>query len=461
MKDTVEFRSRVELEAWLSSCVFWGPYLIDVCDLWPHVILFERLLLGLPAREGQHHLGGVVLPFPRWEPKEKPLKEDDVGPQVTHIYEHMPARQEMKGRGWRRVEGGGGGGWRREEEEWRGGERDTMGFPRSHITSLESLTVLYSQFSLDRDWRRQGEEERGKGSTTWEGSHITSLESLTVLYSQFSLDRDWRRQGEEEGGFCIEAGHQCDSGEGMFSFLSLHGRQVCQAIARQCLTEQEAMEKSGGEGRGYGRVCQAIARQCLTEQEAMREVSCPSSPPVCDFYKVLLNTVHPSSPPVPPHHHHHEGEEGNLGARRLFRESREDLEDAGGDKQRLPASTETRDQIAPSPPEEGHGADAVYSLVCFSEGDPLAAPPLHLHHSGHSSATAPVKPPRWAMRLTTKGTEKTEKKTKTTAAAGAGPLGDRSPSGPQSKGAPLSFKQKLSKLISIDLAKLQFPHTDN
>ncbi|KAM9782977.1 integrin alpha-8 [Neosynchiropus ocellatus] len=29
----------------------------------------------------------VVLPFPRWEPKDKPVKEDDVGPQVTHIYE--------------------------------------------------------------------------------------------------------------------------------------------------------------------------------------------------------------------------------------------------------------------------------------------------------------------------------------------------------------------------------------
>ncbi|KAK1806683.1 hypothetical protein P4O66_005184, partial [Electrophorus voltai] len=29
----------------------------------------------------------VVLPFPRWEPKDKPVREDDVGPQVQHIYE--------------------------------------------------------------------------------------------------------------------------------------------------------------------------------------------------------------------------------------------------------------------------------------------------------------------------------------------------------------------------------------
>lgn len=33
------------------------------------------------------HPSQVVLPFPHWEPKEKPVKEDEVGPQVTHIYE--------------------------------------------------------------------------------------------------------------------------------------------------------------------------------------------------------------------------------------------------------------------------------------------------------------------------------------------------------------------------------------
>uniref|UniRef100_A0A8C5EH89 Integrin alpha-2 domain-containing protein n=1 Tax=Gouania willdenowi TaxID=441366 RepID=A0A8C5EH89_GOUWI len=36
---------------------------------------------------GVSHPSQVVLPFPNWEPKEKPVKEDDVGPQVTHIYE--------------------------------------------------------------------------------------------------------------------------------------------------------------------------------------------------------------------------------------------------------------------------------------------------------------------------------------------------------------------------------------
>uniref|UniRef100_A0A3P9M956 Integrin subunit alpha 8 n=1 Tax=Oryzias latipes TaxID=8090 RepID=A0A3P9M956_ORYLA len=50
------------------------------------------LSLSIVARaeldlRGVSHPSQVVLPFPNWEPKEKPVKEDDVGPQVTHIYE--------------------------------------------------------------------------------------------------------------------------------------------------------------------------------------------------------------------------------------------------------------------------------------------------------------------------------------------------------------------------------------
>uniref|UniRef100_A0A8C7DWP6 Integrin subunit alpha 8 n=1 Tax=Oncorhynchus kisutch TaxID=8019 RepID=A0A8C7DWP6_ONCKI len=50
------------------------------------------LSLSISARaqldlRGVCHPSQVVLPFPHWEPKEKPVKEDDVGPQVTHIYE--------------------------------------------------------------------------------------------------------------------------------------------------------------------------------------------------------------------------------------------------------------------------------------------------------------------------------------------------------------------------------------
>lgn len=46
------------------------------------------------------HPSQVVLPFPRWEPKETPVKEDEIGPQVTHIYEvnaQLHATQETEG----------------------------------------------------------------------------------------------------------------------------------------------------------------------------------------------------------------------------------------------------------------------------------------------------------------------------------------------------------------------------
>lgn len=217
-----------------------------------------------------------------------------------------------------------------------------------------------------------------------------------------------RRFGILKGGFCVEAGHQCDSGEGMFSFLSPLGRQVCQAIARQCLTEQEAMGSSAQ----------------------------PS-----DLDKVLLNSFQtPSgsdSEPRASNDPDTAGSEAGLGpAGHHYAEVNH-------------CSLETSHQITP----ESHGANGVYSLASVSEADSSAS-----HHrsvpsaSSHaqtppsSSAPAPVKPPRWA-RLSSKWTEKT----KTT----GGPV-DRSPSGPE-KGAPLSFKQKLSKLISIDLAKLHFP----
>uniref|UniRef100_A0AAR2K6D3 Integrin alpha-2 domain-containing protein n=1 Tax=Pygocentrus nattereri TaxID=42514 RepID=A0AAR2K6D3_PYGNA len=44
---------------------------------------FRNLSAVGPVRDSTQ----VVLPFPRWEPKEKPVREDDIGPQVQHIYE--------------------------------------------------------------------------------------------------------------------------------------------------------------------------------------------------------------------------------------------------------------------------------------------------------------------------------------------------------------------------------------
>lgn len=40
-------------------------YLIDVCYLWPHILLFDRFLFGFPAWEWQHHLRGMRHPEER------------------------------------------------------------------------------------------------------------------------------------------------------------------------------------------------------------------------------------------------------------------------------------------------------------------------------------------------------------------------------------------------------------
>ncbi|XP_027865653.1 docking protein 3 [Xiphophorus couchianus] len=55
-----------------------------------------------------------------------------------------------------------------------------------------------------------------------------------------------RKFGQVEGGFCIEAGRRCDSGEGVFTFLTRDGPQIYQTLARQCsLQKKQDAQPSG------------------------------------------------------------------------------------------------------------------------------------------------------------------------------------------------------------------------
>ncbi|XP_029369171.1 docking protein 2, partial [Echeneis naucrates] len=47
-----------------------------------------------------------------------------------------------------------------------------------------------------------------------------------------------RKFGQTEGGFSIEAGRRCQSGEGVFIFLSRHGSHIFQTIIEQCSVEK-------------------------------------------------------------------------------------------------------------------------------------------------------------------------------------------------------------------------------
>ncbi|KAM4732897.1 docking protein 2 [Anableps anableps] len=55
-----------------------------------------------------------------------------------------------------------------------------------------------------------------------------------------------RKFGQVEGGFCIEAGRRCDSGEGVFTFLTHDGAEIFQAIVTQCsLQKKKSVQPSG------------------------------------------------------------------------------------------------------------------------------------------------------------------------------------------------------------------------
>ncbi|XP_038140545.1 docking protein 3-like [Cyprinodon tularosa] len=68
--------------------------------------------------------------------------------------------------------------------------------------------------------------------TDSEALELLSVNTSEVIYSwPYKL---LRKFGQVEGGFCIEAGRRCDSGEGVFTFLTPSGPQILQAIMRLC-----------------------------------------------------------------------------------------------------------------------------------------------------------------------------------------------------------------------------------
>ncbi|MEQ2298987.1 hypothetical protein AMECASPLE_010859 [Ameca splendens] len=74
--------------------------------------------------------------------------------------------------------------------------------------------------------------------TDSEALELLAVNTGGVIYSwPYKL---LRKFGQVEGGFCIEAGRRCDSGEGVFTFLTSAGSQIFQAIARQCSLQNKS-----------------------------------------------------------------------------------------------------------------------------------------------------------------------------------------------------------------------------
>ncbi|KAI9539150.1 hypothetical protein NQZ68_009227 [Dissostichus eleginoides] len=83
------------------------------------------------------------------------------------------------------------------------------------------------------------------------GKYLASPQKEALILLEISTDhiiyrwpyRFLRKFGHVEDGFSIEAGHHCESGEGVFTFLSEHGSQIFQAISDQCSMERRSSSK--------------------------------------------------------------------------------------------------------------------------------------------------------------------------------------------------------------------------
>lgn len=78
--------------------------------------------------------------------------------------------------------------------------------------------------------------------TDSEALELLAVKTGAVIYSW--PYRLLRKFGQVEGGFCIEAGRRCDSGEGLFTFLTRDGPQIFKAIMRQCSLQKKKSEQS-------------------------------------------------------------------------------------------------------------------------------------------------------------------------------------------------------------------------
>ncbi|XP_018530882.1 docking protein 3 [Lates calcarifer] len=91
-----------------------------------------------------------------------------------------------------------------------------------------------------------------------------------------------RKFGQVEGGFSIEAGRRCQSGEGVFIFLSRHGSQIFQTISEQCSVERNSSVQPP-----------SINRRSFCDQSPINlpiTTSRSAAPPVCNPAYISADT---------------------------------------------------------------------------------------------------------------------------------------------------------------------------
>ncbi|XP_030595476.1 docking protein 3 [Archocentrus centrarchus] len=84
------------------------------------------------------------------------------------------------------------------------------------------------------------------------GEYLVSIDTETMVLlatsTRYIIYR-WpykllRKFGQIEGGFSIEAGRRCESGQGVFIFLTRHGPRIVQTISKHCTVERNS-ERQG------------------------------------------------------------------------------------------------------------------------------------------------------------------------------------------------------------------------
>ncbi|KAM3612583.1 uncharacterized protein V6R79_010530 [Siganus canaliculatus] len=123
-------------------------------------------------------------------------------------------------------------------------ESDKGTFERGNSLTMED-NDLYSSWESDvspNQYAVTVQSTEASRRCQLSGDYLVSpdREALTLLAVNTGLlIYSWpyiflRKFGQVEGGFSIEAGRRCDSGEGVFIFLSKHRLQIYQTISERC-----------------------------------------------------------------------------------------------------------------------------------------------------------------------------------------------------------------------------------
>ncbi|KAM9356760.1 docking protein 3 [Symphorus nematophorus] len=131
-------------------------------------------------------------------------------------------------------------------------DSDKGGFERGNCLTMED-NDLYSSWKTDlslpsNQYQVTVQSTEASRRCQLAGEYLVSPEKQAVILLAINTGHiiyRWpytflRKFGQVEGGFSIEAGRRCESGEGVFVFLSRHGPQIFQTILEQCSVEKKS-----------------------------------------------------------------------------------------------------------------------------------------------------------------------------------------------------------------------------